>query len=285
MNTDGTLNAVLLLIGYGYLGITSLIFCTQRKLQYFPDHHEYHLQKVDKYTHFTARASDGVILKGVYLPRVREGVFNTLTLLHLHGNAGNVFHRIPWATGIQRNFGCGVVLLDYRGFGGSMGAINEAGLVLDAIAGVDWITQNLSASEEIVLHLESIGSAVGLKALPKLGAQLRGCVIEGGLPSCIEIAQDLFPFFPVKFLMKDGWGETCYSAQENTRNIDVLSLHGALDQIVPLHFGRKLFHALGSSKKTMHVFPRGGHNDLSSQPGYIGALKAFYSTGTKTVVT
>ena len=113
---------------------------------------------------------------------------------------------------------------------------------------------------------------------------MRGCVIEGGLTSCIEIAGDLFPFLPVRFLMKDGWEETCHSAQEYTRNIDVLSLHGALDQIVPLRYGRNLFRALGSSTKTMRVFPCGGHNDLSSQPGYVDALKAFYSTISKTVV-
>lgn len=284
MNIDGMLNMVFLLIGYGYLGTTSLLFCIQRKLQYFPDRHEYQSQKADKHIQFSARASDGVLLKGIYLPRLREGISHTLTILHLHGNAGNIYHRLTWATGIQQNFGCAVVLLDYRGFGGSMGSINETGLVLDALAGVDWITQNVSTSKGIVLHLESIGSAIGLKALPRLGAELRGCVIEGGLTSCIEIAGDLFPFLPVRFLMKDGWEETCHSAQEYTRNIDVLSLHGALDQIVPLRYGRNLFRALGSSTKTMRVFPCGGHNDLSSQPGYVDALKAFYSTISKTVV-
>jgi fermentation-respiration switch protein FrsA (DUF1100 family) len=271
------LRSTFLFLGYGYLGIISLTSFMQRKLQYFPDHREYQTGNPDNYLHFNACASDGVTLKGIYLPRIDCGDFSSLTILHLHGNAGNIYHRLTWATNLQQKFGCGVVLMDYRGFGGSAGFISEQGLILDAIAGVEWIAKNLSGAHKIVLHLESIGSAVGLNALSKFDSTIKGCVIEGGLTSCVELAEYLFPFLPIKYLMKDRWAGTCKSAQEFGNNIPFLSMHGALDQIVPSSFGRSLFNSVGSPDKIFRFFPRGGHNDLMFHPGYFHALKKFYS--------
>ena len=159
--------------GYAYLGSLCVAYLYQRKLQYFPDRSEYGIADDScRFTHFVTETEDGVELKGIYVAPNPGKQFSSLTLLHLHGNAGNIYHRLHWANSVHKRFGCGIVLLDYRGFGGSSGQISESGLILDANAGVDWIVKISKSSCIIALHLESIGSAVA-KQLLKHSANAR----------------------------------------------------------------------------------------------------------------
>jgi fermentation-respiration switch protein FrsA (DUF1100 family) len=273
-------SAATLFLGYIYLGTVSVAHFYQRKLQYFPDRLEYkNAAGSSLFVHFITKANDGVELKGMYLAPTPNQQFNSLTVLHLHGNAGNIYQRITWARIIHQRFGCGIVLLDYRGFGGSSGNICEKGLIRDANAGVDWILKHLPGKCKIILHLESIGSAVGLNISANVcnRSKVKGCVVEGGLCSCLELAQDLFPFLPVKYMLKDKWENSCIAARQLSENNVFLSLHGAMDDIVPFKHGRNLYEAARSTNKTFRCFPRGVHNDLIIQRGYFVALEIFYS--------
>lgn len=266
--------------GYAYLGSCCFAFLYQRKLQYFPDRSEYRIADGScGYIHFVTEAEDGVELKGIYIVPNPEKQFSTLTLLHLHGNAGNIYHRLSWANLVHKQFGCGIVLLDYRGLGGSSGQISETGLILDANAGVDWIVKVSVSSCIIALHLESIGSAVALNISANVckRPEVQGIVVEGGLCSCMELAQELIPILPVRYILKDKWTGVREAASEISRSSYFMSLHGAIDEIVPLSHGRGLFESVASGNKILRCFPRGGHNDLIGHPGYFGSLNSFYS--------
>lgn len=266
--------------GYAYLGSVCVAYVYQRKLQYFPDRSEYGIADDScRFTHFVTETEDGVELKGIYVAPNPGKQFSSLTLLHLHGNAGNIYHRLHWANSVHKRFGCGIVLLDYRGFGGSSGQISESGLILDANAGVDWIVKISKSSCIIALHLESIGSAVALNVSANVckRSEVKGSVVEGGLCSCLELAQELIPFFPVRYILKDKWTGVREAASQLSHSSYFMSLHGAIDDIVPLRHGRGLFGSVASGYKIFRCFPRGGHNDLISHPGYFGCLHSFYS--------
>jgi fermentation-respiration switch protein FrsA (DUF1100 family) len=62
-----------------------------------------------------------------------------LTVLMFHGNAGNIGHRIPIARMFVQRMGCSVFMLEYRGYGLSTGSPDEAGLMIDAQTGYDYI--------------------------------------------------------------------------------------------------------------------------------------------------
>ena len=61
------------------------------------------------------------------------------TVLYLHGNAGNIGHRLMNVKGLVQLLGCNVCLLEYRGYGHSDGTPSEEGLYLDAQAALDFL--------------------------------------------------------------------------------------------------------------------------------------------------
>ena len=105
---------------------------------------------------------------------------------------------------------------------------------------------------------------------------MAGVVVEGGLSSCVEIAQKLFSFLPLTLLMKDKWDGTCDAVASLDPDMPFMSMHGDHDEIVPLWCGKKLFDAV-KGKKVWKEFKRGGHNNLMEKPGYFEALDGFYT--------
>ena len=179
---------------------------------------------------------------------------------------------------MRSRLGVGVALLDYRGYGGSTGTVTEKGMILDGVAGIQWArTRTNETKSKLVLHLESIGSAAGICAAARLGEDfvIDGIVAEGGLSSCVEIAQKLFSFLPVGMLMADTWLGTCASASKLNPRMPFMSMHGDRDEIVPLWCGRKLFDAVKGTK-VWKEFKKGGHNNLMEKNGYFEALDEFY---------
>jgi len=82
-----------------------------------------------------------------------------LAVLLLHGNAGNISHRLD-KLALLHGLGASVLLLDYRGYGASEGAPDEAGLYRDAEAAWSWLRARGQPPERIVLFGESLGGTV-----------------------------------------------------------------------------------------------------------------------------
>ena len=80
-------------------------------------------------------AADGTKLHGWHVP----GESRT-TLLWLHGNAGNISHRVDNIAMLVRHTGLGVFIIDYRGYGRSEGKPTEKGLYMDAEAAFEHMT-------------------------------------------------------------------------------------------------------------------------------------------------
>jgi uncharacterized protein len=275
------------ILGYGYAAFTGALFVLQRNLQYVPTKAQPPrvstiFPNLADLEDFSVITKDGVHLEGWYLPSRVDGKHSNISLLHLHGNAGNRFHRLSWAVKIREHFGCGVALLDYRGYGGNEGFPSENGLILDASAGISWhVSTNGQNKTKVVLHLESIGSAAGLNALRTVDRNIRtaisGIVIEGGLSSCLDVARDKLKLFPLSLLMFDKWNQTCKSASAIDRHTHLLSLHGSNDCIVPVKFGKKLFDSTNCLVKDFITLAGVGHNDLATHTLYFNLLDAFYS--------
>jgi len=278
------LENLLRVIAYTYAAVTGALFVFQRSLQYLPTATQPPdiTQLFQLSEEFSTTTDDGIELLGWWLPPRRAGRHSDVSILHLHGNAGNRFHRLSWAILIHNSFGCGVALLDYRGYGGNRGTPSEEGLILDARAGISWLIEAKSgARTKLVLHLESLGSAAGLNALElsnyREQSAISGIVVEGGLSSCIDVARDKLKIFPISLLMRDRWDQTCRCASTLDKSIKFLSLHGTNDLIVPLQFGKKLFDSVSCSVKEFVTFLGGGHNDLAWQPQYLNTLDKFYA--------
>jgi fermentation-respiration switch protein FrsA (DUF1100 family) len=190
--------------------------------------------------------ADGIELHGWYLDCHAASV----TLLHLHGNAGNLEGRRALLNGL-RALGVNVFAIDYRGYGRSTGQPSEEGLYADANAAYDWIRVNRAT--KLVIHGESLGGAVGCHL-----ASVKPC--DGLIAqSTFTSVRDLIPR-GMRFLSR--FGPTFDSlARIDGIACPKLFMHSRSDEMIPFAMGSRLFEAARPPKESAwldHV----GHNEM-----------------------
>lgn len=202
-----------------------------------------------QYEDLHLKTSDGIDLHGWYIPAAQPRG----TVLFLHGNAGNISHRLDSVAMLHR-LGYGTLIFDYRGYGNSGGKPTEQGSYRDAEAAWQYLTvQRHIPSCHIVLFGESIGGAVAawLAAREKPAA----LVISSGFTSVPDLGQQLYPFLPVRLLAR-----IRYDTRDSLRAVTapVLIAHSPGDDIIPFEHGRALYAAANPPKQFLEL--AGGHN-------------------------
>ena len=195
-------------------------------------------------------AADGVKIHGWYLPHPKPRA----TILHLHGNAGNLEDRRDLVKRMQE-LGVNVMAIDFRGYGKSEGSPGESGVYADSRAAYDWLLTKTTA-DKIVLHGESLGAGAACELASTVPCG--GLVVQSAFTSAPDMAPRVVPFFP-KFLVR-----TKYDNREKVARITCrkLFIHSRRDEIVPFDMGQALF-AAAAEPKECEWFSSGGHNDLT----------------------
>ena len=211
--------------------------------------------------------SDGVKIHGWWVQR--DG--SRLATLFLHGNAGNITHRVPRIQEIVAA-GSSVLMLDYRGYGKSGSRPSEQGLYRDSEAGFVYLLGKGYRADQIILHGESLGTAVAIDL-----ASRRPCaalILEAPFTSASDVAGTLLPVIGPLLVRS-------YNSLPKIRGIRVpeLFIHGDRDEVIPLRLGQELFRAAQGSK-TFWIIPGAGHNDILETAGaeYRHRLRAFYES-------
>jgi fermentation-respiration switch protein FrsA (DUF1100 family) len=241
---------ILLGLLVGYVLISLAACALQDSLLYFPDTSRPDPARfgVPDMAPVELRTADGLALLAWYKP-------GDPTLVLLHGNGGHIGHRgfkvRPWL-----DAGVGVLLVEWRGYGGNPGKPGEAGFRDDGRAALDFLAARGVAPERVVLYGESLGTgiAVMLAAERPIGA----LVLEAPYDSIAALAAWHYPFLPVNLLIRDRYDAGAAAPKVKA---PVLAVHGEADDIVPPRFGQALHDALPPPKQRMLV-PRAGHNDL-----------------------
>ena len=231
----------------------------------------------------TVEASDGVAIQawwyqlpGSAAAEVEGGLLSVSTsapaVLFLHGNAGDISHRTALAMGLLSS-GLSVLLLEYRGYGGSGGSPSEEGLHLDAVAGHEYLSRRLGSPERVVVFGRSMGGAVAarLAAERTVGA----LIVEASFTSLEAMARSLYPFLP-GFLFNRLRGRFDTLSRLSEVTAPILIVHGSEDEIVPLEMGKALAEAAGPAGEWLEV-DGAGHNDVFWVGGreYFGRLAGF----------
>lgn len=204
-------------------------------------------------------AADGTRLHGWYVPRPDPRA----VVLYLHGNAGNLSHRVDILRRINERYQATVMIFDYRGYGRSEGTPGEKGLLQDARAAKAWLARRAGVPEaDIVLLGRSLGGAVAVVLAAEGGA--RGLVLESTFTSVPELAKHYLPLLPARLLMQNRFDSLSKIAAFNG---PLLQSHGTADRVIPYKLGRKLFQAAGDPKRFVTI--RGGdHNDPQGEEYY-----------------
>ncbi len=114
-----------------------------------------------------------------------------------HGNGGTIEIRAAKAkTYISAGFG--VLLLEYRGYGGNPGSPSEAGLYADGRAALAFAAAQGIAPDHVVLLGESLGTGVAVQMAVE--QRVAALVLEAPYSSVADVARSVFPLFPSR-----GW--------------------------------------------------------------------------------
>ncbi len=212
--------------------------------------------------------SDNITLDGWFIPAAE----NRGVILFFHGNAGNISHRFDSLLLFNR-MGFSTLIFDYRGYGRSQGRPSEAGTYKDAEAAWHYLTDKRAiAPSRIVLFGRSLGAAV---AAHQAGEHRAGAlIVESSFTSVPDIAAELYPFLPVRWLIRFD-----YNVLQGLQRVScpVLVVHSRDDEIIPFRHGQTLFATANEPKQFLEL--RGGHNDgfLVTGPNYTRNLDEFLS--------
>lgn len=187
-------------------------------------------------------------------------------VIFLHGNGDILAWRVPRFRALIAD-GTGLVALSFRGYAGSSGSPTEQGLLDDGNAAYDFAAAHYP-SARIVPWGYSLGSgvAVALATTRPVG----GIVLEAPFTSTVDVAASAFPFFPVRWLMRDRFHS---DARIGALKAPLLVMHGEKDSVISIVFGRRLY-ALAPGPKRFVAFENGTHIDLD-QHGAVGTVQAF----------
>jgi len=258
------------LIGFPLLGAFSygvLYYFVQRSV-YFPFKYPQGFWQVQPQLgaqDVWLRTSDGVRLHAWWIAPAGA----PLATLFLHGNAGNISHRIDRIREITAA-GSALLLVDYRGYGRSEGRPTEKGLYADAEAAYQHLIATGWKPEQILVHGESLGSAVAVDLAAR--RPCGGVVLESPFTSARDVAARVLPVLGPLLI----WS---YNSKVKIRRVraPLLIMHGERDEVVPFALGRALFEA-APEPKSFWAVPGAGHNDLmpAAGPAYRERLRAFY---------
>ena len=211
--------------------------------------------------------TDGVTLHGWFVAGRSSQV-----LLFFHGNAGNISHRLDSIRQFQ-DLGLSVLIVDYRGYGQSEGRTTEKGIYRDADAAWQYLIEDrgIFASDILVF-----GRSLGASVAARLAAQQQplGLIVESSFTSVPDIAQDLYPWLPVRWLSR-----LSHATREYVRDVKcpILVVHSRDDEIIPFRHGEAIFASANEPRTLLAI--RGTHNDafLTDARAYISGLRAFLS--------
>lgn len=264
----------LLSLAIVYALVVALMWAFQDRLLYLPHAGREHVGSPADlglgWEEVTLTTEDSVALDAWWVPAPNPRA----SLLFFHGNAGNISHRLESIAQFQR-LGLSVLIVDYRGYGRSEGSPSEAGTALDARAAWQWLRDEGNETDEIVVFGRSLGAAVAAElaaSLEEHRAAPAGVILESPFRSVPELAQQLYPFLPARWLARIDYPVENYVTQISA---PLLVIHSRDDEIIPFAQGEAVYQAAQEPKQLLEI--KGGHNTgfLDSEPTYSESLDAF----------
>jgi uncharacterized protein len=207
--------------------------------------------------------ADGIELTAWYLPATAGC---DVSVLVVPGNGGNRAGRADLA-GRLHDRGYGVLLLDYRGYGGNPGSPTEDGVLLDGRAALAFL-QDTVPDHRLVYFGESLGGAIATRLAitdPPAALVLRSPFVDLASAASVQ-----FPWLPVRWML---WDELPVRDLIGQVPSPVAVIYGDADSVIPPAQSAEVAAAAGVPPV---VVPGADHNDpaLVSGPQVIGAVAA-----------
>ncbi len=254
----------LLILGVGgFTLICSLLYFGQESSIFFPRPNDSQLRQrysAQRIEMPTAHAK----LEGWWIENPQATT--PAVVLYFGGNAEDVLYTASTASSIDAR---AVIVVNYRGYGGSTGEPSQKALYDDGLAIYDYTRERGVPAEQIVVMGRSLGSGV---ASMLAGARpVRAAILITPFDSLASVAAAHYPFLPVRMLLRHPFPSIDWAQRTHAPALFLAAEH---DLVVPAAHARKLFEAWAGEKQ-FHVLPQTGHNDIEQHPDYYRLIDEF----------
>ncbi|MDJ1502904.1 alpha/beta hydrolase [Xanthocytophaga agilis] len=255
----------ILFLGCLYVIVCIILFFLQEKILFYPEklpsNHTYHFST--SFEEIDFHPDSGTTINALLFKHPRpKGV-----ILYFHGNAGSLQSWGAEGEYLSR-FKYDVLMVDYREYGKSRGAVSEENLYKDAQYVYDYLKKNY-AEEDIIVFGRSLGTGIATFVASRNSPGK--LILETPYYSMRAVAQDRFPWLPIRLLLR--YPLLTYAFIEKVR-CPICIFHGTQDEVIPYQFGWQLKKLL--KKEDQFITVKGGHhNDLGQFYEYEKALTLF----------
>lgn len=243
----------LIFLAIAYSGLCAVLYFAQRSLIYFPQ------QGNSANVPALKLEADGAQV--LVTVRARDSAD---AVIYFGGNAEDVTGSMPGLSTAFPNHA--LYLMHYRGYGGSSGSPSEAALTADAKLLFD---QVFKEHKNITVVGRSLGSGIAIKlASERPAARL---ILVTPYNSIQDLAAQQFPYFPVRWLLRDKFESWKYAQKISTPTLLVMAER---DEVIPAASTRALHGHFTKGVATFAVVSGARHNDIAESPGYIQLLRS-----------
>lgn len=248
-----TLGFILLLCLGAYAAACLALFIVQRSFIYYPP----------AVPMFPAPKTSTMDLPGAVVRVSERPLQGEKALIYLGGNAEDVSASLPLLNVAFPDHA--LYLLHYRGYLGSSGKPTEKALVADALALFDRVA---AEHKEVVVIGRSLGTGVAVQLAAR--RPVARLVLVTPYDSLQELGARHFPYFPVRWLLRDKYESWRHAPQVKTPTLLLVAEH---DEIIPVQSSRQLLSRFPDGVATMRVVHGAGHNTISETAAYIPSLQ------------
>lgn len=235
-----------ILCGVAYLAITAFLYSQQTRLIYpAPDM----VSPLSAgFEDVVLTTSDGLELRSFY--RVAQD--GKPTAIYFHGNGGTLYGSVV-ATEQIAAAGYGLLLVEYRGYGGNAGSPSEEGFYADGRAALAFLKDRGIAEADTVLMGNSIGTGTAVQLATEITP--KALLLTAPFTSLPDVASEVLWWLPARLLIRD-----TYDSKSKLADVTapVLVLHGSVDELIPYTQGEQL--AATSTGAEFQLFDGEGHN-------------------------
>jgi fermentation-respiration switch protein FrsA (DUF1100 family) len=211
------LGLLLLLI---VVAATALLYTQQRRL-IFPAPAQYPQAPPPGFRLVQTQTDDGLRLSAFH--RAEQPAKHTV--LFFHGNGDNLLGAIEATRGPAAN-GNGLLLVEYRGYGGNPGSPGESGLYRDGDAAMRWLAAQGVAARDVIVVGNSIGSGPATEMARR--HDVAALILVSGFSSLPDVVGEAMPFVP-RWLVRDRFDNVGKLARVRA---PVFLMHGDADTLV-----------------------------------------------------
>ncbi|WP_088523256.1 MULTISPECIES: alpha/beta hydrolase [unclassified Pseudomonas] len=266
-----TAGMVLVLLG----GCSGLLFYPERGQAFTPERARL------AYSDVTLVAADGVRLHAWWLP-AKQGVAVKGTVLHLHGNGGNLPGHLGGSYWLPEQ-GYQVLMIDYRGYGLSDGKPRLPEVYQDIAAAMAWLDQSPQVKgKPLVLLGQSLGGAMAihyLAAHPEQRERFSALVFDGVPASyravgryALSTSWMTWPLqVPLSWLVPDA--DSAIESVGQLTSPPKLFFHSIDDDLVPMNNVIRLYQQAPPPRVLQ--LTRGGHVQTFADPTWREVMLRF----------